>query len=180
MARNEVVRSLCNRLEIVATLKAHPEIERKRVDAPILVTGTGRSGTSILHELLAQDPAHRTLLTWRRCIRVRPERASYRTDRASRSRTVSIATFWNLVTPEYATMHEKRGRVAARRLGDRDADVSLGSLHGLPGRSVVRDASRARRHVVLLSRFIAACSSSCSGDGPSGRWLLKWPASSHV
>ncbi|MGH8986953.1 MAG: sulfotransferase [Acidimicrobiia bacterium] len=57
MARNEVVRSLRNRLEITATHGRHPEMGDEVIDAPVLVTGTGRSGTSILHELLAQDPA---------------------------------------------------------------------------------------------------------------------------
>jgi len=28
------------------------------------VVGTGRSGTSLLHELLAQDPRHRVARTW--------------------------------------------------------------------------------------------------------------------
>jgi hypothetical protein len=64
MARNEIVRSLRNRRQIAATLKAHPEIAAQGIQEPLLVTGTGRSGTSILHEVLAEDPAHRSLLTW--------------------------------------------------------------------------------------------------------------------
>src|SRR4051812_8394561 len=52
MARDEIVRALVNRLEVRATLQRHPEILEQRVESPALVVGTGRSGTSILHELL--------------------------------------------------------------------------------------------------------------------------------
>ena len=47
MARNEIVRSLVNRLEVTDTLRRHPEIGNEVVTSPVLVTGTGRSGTSI-------------------------------------------------------------------------------------------------------------------------------------
>ena len=36
----------------------------RRSSEPVFVVGTGRSGTSILHELLALDPANRTPATW--------------------------------------------------------------------------------------------------------------------
>src|SRR5262245_19023297 len=37
MARNEIVRSLRNRLEVVATLKGHPEIASEEIREPVLV-----------------------------------------------------------------------------------------------------------------------------------------------
>ena len=63
MARDEIVRALVNRLEVHATFGRHPEISEERIESPVLVVGTGRSGTSILHELLAQDPANRVPMT---------------------------------------------------------------------------------------------------------------------
>src|SRR5262245_61180930 len=45
MARNDVVRALVNRLEVRATLQRHPEILEERIASPVLVVGTGRSGT---------------------------------------------------------------------------------------------------------------------------------------
>src|SRR5262245_38149550 len=47
MARNEIVRSLRNRIQITDTHAQHPAIEEEKIEAPVLVTGTGRSGTSI-------------------------------------------------------------------------------------------------------------------------------------
>jgi hypothetical protein len=112
MARNEIVRSLRNRLQVVDTLQKHPEIERERIERPVLVTGSGRSGTSILHELLAQDPATRSLQTWEALHPCPPpERKTYDRDPRIMVADREYATFWNLVTPEYGTMHENGGAV---------------------------------------------------------------------
>jgi hypothetical protein len=64
VARTDLLRLLQNRLRMEAALRAHPEIERTPVRAPIFVLGLPRTGTTILHELLALDPALRVPLTW--------------------------------------------------------------------------------------------------------------------
>jgi hypothetical protein len=111
MARNDIVRSLVNRLQIQAVRAQHPEIANERVDAPILVVGTGRSGTSLLHELLAQDVRHRVARTWELLHPCPPpEAATYRDD-ARIAAADQEYTFWHLVTPEYLTMHENGGDV---------------------------------------------------------------------
>lgn len=109
LARHELGTLLESRLRVVDTLVRHPEIEKQEIRAPLFVTGSGRSGTSLLHELLAQDPQHRALLTWealRPC--PPPERASHDTDpRIARAdREVRL---WEKVAPAYATMHENGG-----------------------------------------------------------------------
>ena len=47
---------LTNRLRLVDVWKRHPEILDGEIRQPIFIVGTARSGTSILHEVLAQDP----------------------------------------------------------------------------------------------------------------------------
>jgi hypothetical protein len=64
ITRTEVLRALVNRLRIAETVRCEPAILAAPVRAPVLVTGTGRSGTSLLLELLAADPRHRAPLTW--------------------------------------------------------------------------------------------------------------------
>jgi hypothetical protein len=63
-ARTETLRVLENRLRMEAVHAAHPEITAQPVRAPIFILGLPRTGTSILHELLAQDPANRVPSTW--------------------------------------------------------------------------------------------------------------------
>ncbi len=109
LTRSELLRVLQNRLRIVDHLKRHPEIEQGVIERPVVITGTGRSGTSILHELMAQDPANRTPQAWEVMYSVPPpEVATYATDpriaRADRE-----VTLWHEIAPEYKTMHENGG-----------------------------------------------------------------------
>jgi hypothetical protein len=64
MARRQAIDLLEIRLRLTAAWQAHPEIGEGRITAPIFVLGLPRTGTSILHELLAQDPANRVPRTW--------------------------------------------------------------------------------------------------------------------
>ena len=56
MTKEELLRSLRTRLLLTAAIDAAPEITRRPVTAPVIITGPARSGTSILFELLALDP----------------------------------------------------------------------------------------------------------------------------
>src|SRR5690348_4048571 len=55
---------LTDRLGIVAHRKAHPELAGVEFPPPIVIIGQGRTGTTILFDLLAQDPQNRVPLTW--------------------------------------------------------------------------------------------------------------------
>jgi sulfotransferase family protein len=64
IARRDVLRLLENRLRMESVHRAHPEITAAPVPAPLFVVGLPRTGTSILHELLAQDPDSRVPMSW--------------------------------------------------------------------------------------------------------------------
>ena len=63
-ARGELQLVLQNRLRMVDLWRKEPAVLREEVRAPIVVTGLGRSGTTLLHELLACDPDNRPPLLW--------------------------------------------------------------------------------------------------------------------
>jgi hypothetical protein len=105
MTRAELVRVLANRLRLVDLWQRHPEILDGEVHAPIFIVGTARSGTSILQEVLAQDPRLRSPATWEAFYSVPPpESATYATDPRipGTDREVKL---WHEVAPEYLTMH---------------------------------------------------------------------------
>ena len=52
------------RLNLVDYRKSRPEIAQQTIRRPLFVLGLPRTGTTILYELLAQDPAHRAPSTW--------------------------------------------------------------------------------------------------------------------
>jgi hypothetical protein len=111
ITRSDCVNWLENRLSMTEWRRRHPEIAREPVEKPIVVTGLPRTGTSILHELLAQDPDHRAPLHWEvRYPCPPPESASYESDprivRAERQ-----IGLWNEIVPEYLTMHELGARI---------------------------------------------------------------------
>src|SRR6266481_2821221 len=56
--------TLLSRLRLVDDRKRFPQIAAERVVAPIFVSGLPRSGTTFLHNLLSQDPMHRSPATW--------------------------------------------------------------------------------------------------------------------
>lgn len=62
--REYCVGLLANRLKIQDDYKRHPEMDRVPVKRPLFVLGLPRSGTTLLHRLLSEDPAGRTLLFW--------------------------------------------------------------------------------------------------------------------
>ncbi len=62
--RGAVVNSLGNRLRVFDWIRRHPEIGDERIDAPIVVIGMFRAGTTFLSQLLDQDPRNRALLRW--------------------------------------------------------------------------------------------------------------------
>ena len=175
MARNEIVRSLRNRLQIIHAHREHPEIGAGAIDAPVLVTGTGRSGTSILHELLAQDPAHRVLLTWEALHPYPPpEHATYATDPRIAAAHREYATFWNLVTPEYQTMHENGGDVpnedALLVMPTFLSDHFMGS-YTVPSYTRHLVAADMKPALAFHRRFLQVLQWRYAAD----RWVLKWP-----
>src|SRR5690242_5949479 len=62
--KNDVLRILRNRLFLERDRRLHPEIANQRIREPLFIVGLPRSGTTLLHTLLAADPAHRVPLTW--------------------------------------------------------------------------------------------------------------------
>lgn len=109
LARQDVLRSLINRLRIAQTVHDEPAILEREIVAPILVTGIGRSGTSILHELLALDPQHHAPRTWELLYPCPPPHAdSYDSDPR-----IAIAEtdepIWYQIMPEFLAMHENHG-----------------------------------------------------------------------
>ena len=64
LAALDIVEPLRNRLQIVEWRKSHPEIAREKISSPIFIIGQPRTGTTILFDLLAQDPQLRPPLTW--------------------------------------------------------------------------------------------------------------------
>jgi hypothetical protein len=55
---------LTSRLKVEDYLKRHPELLDRPIERPVFVMGVPRTGTTLMSNLLAADPARRSPLTW--------------------------------------------------------------------------------------------------------------------
>ena len=62
--RGRLVGVLVNKLVAHDTIEKNPEILDVPVEAPIVIAGLARTGTTMLHRLVAQDPSMRSLASW--------------------------------------------------------------------------------------------------------------------
>jgi len=64
MQHATISNALIQRLKIIDTYKAHPEIADEVIDGPIVVLGLPRTGTTALGQLISADSQFRCLRTW--------------------------------------------------------------------------------------------------------------------
>lgn len=105
LARADLLRTLENRLRLVALLRDHPEIAEQPIARPIFVVGPPRSGTTIFHDLLAMDPGNRVPLSWEVSQPLPPpETATLRSDPRIARVQADLDRVDRLI-PEFKTMH---------------------------------------------------------------------------
>ena len=105
IAAGDVVNQLAMRLGTTAWRKDHPEITTVGIDHPIVIVGQPRTGTTILYDLLALDPALRAPLTWEVDRPLPPpETATYATDPRIAEVDATLAMADALI-PGFTTFH---------------------------------------------------------------------------
>jgi hypothetical protein len=62
--KTDLISTLSSRLLMQRDRQAYPSIARQEIREPLFIVGLPRSGTTLLHTLLAVDPEHRVPLTW--------------------------------------------------------------------------------------------------------------------
>ena len=64
IAKERVLGHTVSRLQYENDRKLYPEIAEQKIEKPVFIVGLPRTGTTILHDILAQDPATRAPMTW--------------------------------------------------------------------------------------------------------------------
>ena len=102
--RRELVNSLYNRLLIVETLRRHPHIQDVPLRRPLVVTGLMRTGTTLLHRLLACADGGWYPHMWQLRTPAPSPAASFRYDRR---RIAGMVEMWvaRLVIPHFEKIH---------------------------------------------------------------------------
>ncbi|HCS28815.1 MAG TPA: sulfotransferase [Spongiibacteraceae bacterium] len=174
MARSDIILWLSTRLNVIETLKQHPEILDERIVAPMVIVGLPRSGTSILFELLAQDPDVGVPLIWEALQPCPPPEANTYHSDPRIEQADKLFTQWSRVAPEFASMHEMRGDIpaecgllmASTFISDHNA-----SLHHTHSYS----AWLAQADFLPVYEYHKTILKILQWKNPRKRWLLKAP-----
>jgi hypothetical protein len=174
-ARQDTLRLLENRLRMEADRNRHPDIAAVEIRRPLFVTGLPRTGTTLLHGLLAQDPANRVPYTWE-CMfpSPPPERARHRTDPRIGWAERQLRWFHRL-NPDFRKIHP-----LAARLPDECLIITSHSFlsfqfqtsHRVPSYQRWLEGLDLVDSYAAHKRFLQHLSWRCAGT----RWVLKAPA----
>jgi hypothetical protein len=175
IARKDIGMTLENRLGVLAWHKRHPEISRQEIRRPIVIIGMARTGTTILHHLITQDPNVRVPLTWevdRPC--PPPESATYDADPRIDEVERTLARSESLI-PDFRRMHPMGARLAqecVRITSLEFASMLFQTVYRVPSyarwlhdEADLGPAYRIHRQMLQLLQW------RC----PRGRWVLKSP-----
>jgi hypothetical protein len=175
LVAGELAGYLGDRMRIVEYRKAHPEIAGVDVVPPIVIVGQGRTGTTILHELLAMDPASRVPLTWEVDHPVPPpETATYDTDPRIAEVDATLAGV-DLVLPGFQQMHPMGAQLPQECVRITSSDfrsMIFPTQYSVPSYAnwLLHEADMApayRWHRMFLEHL--------QSKHPAQRWVLKSP-----
>lgn len=88
ITRERLVSTLVNRMRVTEALRAAPQLRAQPIARPIVIVGLPRTGTTLLHRLLASDRRVRSLSSWEA---LSPVRLSGDDDDARRIREAELA-----------------------------------------------------------------------------------------
>src|SRR6266481_1280623 len=100
--RADLIRILCSRLLIQRDRKVYPSIVREEIREPLFIVGLPRSGTTVLHTLLASDPEHRVPFTWEVMTPSPPTRDN---EKRRIQRAISSCNCFNWLAPTFRQVH---------------------------------------------------------------------------
>jgi len=105
----QILGYLQERLRIEDWYGAHPEIDAQVIRAPVFVTGLPRTGTTALSNLLAADPAARSLRFWEsQRPTPPPDAATYASDPRI-AEADALLSGMKQAAPDLAAMHDDTG-----------------------------------------------------------------------
>jgi hypothetical protein len=173
--QGDSVRLLSNRLRVVADRRRHPGIAAEVIRRPLFITGLPRSGTTFLHALLAQDPAHRAPQVWEVMYpSPPPEKASYDSD--PRIATTARQLRWlDLLMPDFETVHLINARLPQECIAITSHDFrsyTFESMYAVHSYKAWHDRQDKRPEYEFHRQFLQHLQWRCPGQ----RWVLKAPS----
>jgi hypothetical protein len=177
ITRTRIVSTLATRLRLEAFLRDRPDIERASIVRPIVIVGLPRTGTTLLHRLLASDePRVRALTSWEALMPIpdaRDDSEARRIAAAQRSETAL-----RYLAPDFFAVHP----IDARGPEEEILLLDLAFRSTVPEATMrvpsfaewleSADQSPAYR---TMARVLKVLQSQRAPQGADWRWVLKTP-----
>ena len=100
--KTNVLDTLCSRLQMERDRQLYPNIARQEIREPLFIVGLPRSGTTLLHNLLAADPDHRSPLMWEV---MTPSPPTHVEEKRRIRRATQSCKFFNWLAPTFRRVH---------------------------------------------------------------------------
>jgi len=173
--RYDMVRLLANRLRMEEDRKRNPGIAEEETPRPIIIAGLPRTGTTLLHSLLALDPGSRVPSTWETMYpSPPPEAATYLTDRRIGLVDRQMRWFQRMVKG-FDRIHPVGARLPIECLvifSQSFLSYQFETTHRLPSYLGWLEGQDLRPAYEVHRRFLQHLQWRCPGE----RWVLKAPA----
>lgn len=174
-ARGDLVSLLATRLRLEADRRRNPAIAAEEIRRPLFIVGLPRTGSTLLHHLLAHDPAARVAQAWEVMFpSPPPERASYLSDPRI-PRAAARLRWLDRLAPEFKTIHPLGAQLALECIALMSASFFSSRFHTtyhLPTYQAWLEAQDVRPGYAFHRRFLQ----HLQWRAPGARWVLKAPS----
>ncbi len=175
--RRLLIQLLSTRLILQDMLTRHPEILEERIEKPIVIAGLPRTGTTHLHNLMAQDPGLRHLPYWQSLEPFPPPNHNSKNQESDprRKNCEQALKFLDYVMPLFISMHEMTvdgPHEEMQLLAIHFSTMLFESIYYLPS---YRDWYTASDHTGAYNYMKIVLQAMQWQDGIRRRWVLKSP-----
>lgn len=173
--RTRLVDMLAVRLRVQDLLSRHPEILQQEIRAPIVIAGLQRTGTTMLHRLLAADPDTRALLSWEAINPVPdPKQQPGKPDRRIKAAVLAEKALAYL-SPEFFAIHPVEATAP-----EEDILLMDFSFMSTVAEAMVRVPTYAawlkQQDMTPVYQYVKVLLQLLQWQRPGKRWVLKTPA----
>jgi hypothetical protein len=175
VAREDIVGLLTNRLRLQEDGKRQPQIGAEQVKQPLFIVGMPRTGSTLLHHLLAQDPASRVAQAWEVLApSPPPAKATYATDPRI-ANTAGRLGWFDALAPEFKAIHPLGAQLALECIAIMSPSFRSSRFH-TSYRVPTYQSWLEEQDLGPAYRFHRRMLQQLQWRGPAGRWILKAPS----
>ena len=175
VARHDMVGLLENRLRLQDDRTRNPRIGAEEIRRPLFIVGLPRTGSTLLHHLLAQDPGSRVAQAWEVMYpSPPPTRERYETDPRI-ARAARQLRWLDTLTPDFKTIHPTGAQLALECIAIMSPSFlcwRFNTMYRVPTYQEWLEGQDFLSTYALHRRFLQ----QLQWRAPAARWVLKAPS----